>query len=399
MRKTAAMLAFGACMAAVVSIAAFNILLIASVAAILAARQPLRLPPVKWPLGLFLLGTLISLAFSANPAAGWPQIRKFEVFLTLLAVATLLGSLLTLRRLFQCWAALAAFSACWGFGQFAEKALVARPPGQSFYEFYMGDRITGAMSHWMTFGSQGMMALLMLAALLLFGPPLAGKLRWAALACAAAIGGGLVLGLTRAVWLGAALGAIYLLWFWKRWAVVALPAALLAGLLASPPFVRERALSIFQPRQNVDSNEFRAICRQVGYAMIQRHPWLGLGPEMVKYEFRQYPRPRPSGFYEHLHNLYIQYAAERGIPTMLMLVWLLLKALTDFARAIHALPPGRSDRRFLLHGAVAVILGTMAVGLFEVNLGDSEVLAMFLVVLAAGYHATAIDPASSPAPL
>jgi hypothetical protein len=40
-----------------------------------------------------------------------------------------------------------------------------------------------------------------------------------------------------------------------------------------------------------------------------------------------------------------------------------------------------------------VVIATMAVGLAEVNLGDSEVLAMFLIVLAAGYQAAEGDEA------
>ena len=53
-------------------------------------REKLRLPPIKLPLGLFLLGTLIAIAFSGNPAAGWPQIKKIYVFFQLLIVFSLL---------------------------------------------------------------------------------------------------------------------------------------------------------------------------------------------------------------------------------------------------------------------------------------------------------------------
>jgi putative inorganic carbon (hco3(-)) transporter len=65
----------------------------------------------------------------------------------------------------------------------------------------------------------------------------------------------------------------------------------------------------------------------------------------------------------------------------------LFKMLYDFWRALRELPPGRSDERFLLHGAIAVILATLAEGFFEYNLGDSEVLTMFLVVVACAYQA------------
>jgi hypothetical protein len=48
-------------------------------------------------------------------------------------------------------------------------------------------------------------------------------------------------------------------------------------------------------------------------------------------------------------------------------------------------------RRFLLHGAVAVVLAVMVEGCVEYNLGDSEVLTMFLVATACGYLALEKD--------
>jgi hypothetical protein len=74
---------------------------------------------------------------------------------------------------------------------------------------------------------------------------------------------------------------------------------------------------------------------------------------------------------------------------------MLSMTLTDFAKALRRLPPGRSDRRFILQGAIAVVIATMISGLFEHNLGDSEVLTMFLVVAGCGYVAAEkeADPA------
>ena len=51
------------------------------------------------------------------------------------------------------------------------------------------------------------------------------------------------------------------------------------------------------------------------------------------------------------------------------------------------LPPGRSQHRFVLHGAIAFTIAILVEGLFEFNLGDSEVLMMFVSVLALAYAA------------
>jgi O-antigen ligase len=100
----------------------------------------------------------------------------------------------------------------------------------------------------------------------------------------------------------------------------------------------------------------------------------------------------PIGWYGHLHNIYLQYSAERGVPTMLILMWLLAKMLYDFWRALGEIPAGRNDARFLLHGGIAAILATLAEGFFEYNLGDSEVLTMFLVIAACAYQAVPMKP-------
>jgi len=110
----------------------------------------------------------------------------------------------------------------------------------------------------------------------------------------------------------------------------------------------------------------------------------------VKYQFDRWvpasSLPLPVGYYGHLHNIYLQYAAERGLPTLAIFLWLIVKILWDFARALRR-KQGDPDTRFVLHGAIAVILAILAEGVAENNLGDSEVLTMFLAVVAFGYIA------------
>jgi hypothetical protein len=82
----------------------------------------------------------------------------------------------------------------------------------------------------------------------------------------------------------------------------------------------------------------------------------------------------------------VHYAAERGVPVMLALVTMLVMILWDLGRGatrwMHNGP-----RRATLEGALAVVIAIMIEGFFELNLGDSEVLAMFLAVVALGYIA------------
>ena len=389
--RAARWLTFASAVAILLSIAVSQILLALAVAALFASGEKLRLPPIKLPLALFMAGTLISLAFSGEAAAGLPGIRKFYVFLELLVVYSTLRNMRWIRAVVLCWAGIGGLVALRGIVQFGDKVQEAHVLGRSFYDYYVSERITGFMSHWMTFTGQEMFALTMLGAFLLFAPG-AFKKAWVWLLCAGLMSIALLLGYTRTIWLGTAVAALYLLWFWRRWLVALVPVAAALVFLVSPASIRERFTSLIQPKQGVDSNEHRIVTWRTGVRIIERHPLLGLGPEGVKLHFDEYvpadiSRPLPDGWYGHLHNIYLQFAAERGIPTMLMLVWMLLKILVDFWRGLGRLPRGRSNPRFVLHGGIAVVLATMVAGISEHNLGDSEVLTMFLVVVACGYLA------------
>ncbi|HUS06212.1 MAG TPA: O-antigen ligase family protein [Bryobacteraceae bacterium] len=375
------------------SIAASQILLVCALLVIVIARIPIRFPPIKLPLGLFVAGTLASLLASPDPAAGLPQIKKFFVFLALLAVATTVHNVRDVRLLYFTIAGAAGLAAIWGCSQFLWKVHQAGLLHQNFYTFYVGDRIKGFMGHWMTYGGEQMMSLLLLLSLLFFTPP---PRKWVFLfwAAAGAILSSILLGGTRIIWAATAVSAVWLIWWWRPKLLLVTPVVLAAALLVAPPFVRERALSIYQPHGTVDSNQHRYITRRTGWEMIKAHPWLGLGPEMMPREFNRYVpadilKPLPSGYYGHLHNIYLQYAAERGIPTMLAMMWLIGKVLYDLFRSLRRGSGTDGTRRGILIGGMAVVIAILIEGMLEHNLGDSEVLMMFLIVVACSYTAVA----------
>ena len=384
--------AFGSAVAILLSIAISQVLLGLAIAAVLLSGARFRIPRIWLPLALFLAGTLIALALADHPAEGLPQVRKFYVFLMLPIAFSTIRDRASMRWLFLAWGAVGAATAAWGIVQFAHKLAQAHALRENFYDYYTSERITGAMSHWMTFGGEEMFALLMLGAFIFFGPERTLRRLWPWLLCAALLLVTLVLGETRSIWLATLVAGVYLVWAWKRWVVALVPVLLVLAVVAGGSTVRERVASFTRPRKDIDSNEFRVVTWRTGMRMVEKHPWFGVGPEEVRLEFTDYvpadiPRPLPRGWYGHLHNIYLHYAAERGIPTMLALVWLLVQALVDFWRGLRKLPPGRGDARFILRGAISVVIATMVAGFFELNLGDSEVLTMFLVAIACGYAA------------
>jgi O-antigen ligase len=390
LRKAALYLGFASAVTILFSIAASAILLGLALVALLLSDAPLRLPRIWLPLSLFLGMTLVSLAASGDIAGGLPQVRKIFVYSILLVVFSLFRSLRVMRWLFVAWAGVGALVATRGLVQFSAKVAEARALGRDFYDYYEPERITGFMSHWMTFSGQLMFVVLMLAAFLFWSPAARKRLYGFGVLCLLVSGAALVAGYTRNIWIATAGAGVYLVFNWKRRVVALIPGAAAVLLLAGGDALRERALSIF----NVGTNQVRIVMWRTGLEMVKAHPLLGVGPEQIKKQevFAAYipadiPRPLPDGWYGHLHNFYLHYAAERGIPAALLLVWMLGMCLTDFHRALRALPPGRGERRFLLHGALAVVMATMISGFFEHNLGDSEVLTMFLTVVGCGYVA------------
>ncbi len=394
--RVAPFLAGAAAAAVLISIAASQILLLLAFAALVLSDIRPRLPRRSWLVALFIAGTFISLAFSPDVAAGWPHIRKLLLFLVLLIVYSAFRKIGQVRNLILAWGAVGALSALVAVVQFTRKALEVKEFGFDFYQSYVGERITGFVGHWMTFSGEAMMVLILLAAVLLFGRE-SRRLTFAAAAAWALVAVAIMFAYTRAVWLGAAAGMLYLFWYSRRRLLWALP-AVLAVMLAIPG-VRARVISTVSPTTRVDSNQHRLMCFEIGMNMIKAHPVTGVGPEMVARQYRDYlpqnaPNPLPFGWYGHLHNIYVQYAAERGLPTAAVLTAWLIVMLLDFRRAALRLPDRRSQAKMVLHGAAAVVLAIMVEGLFEHNLGDSEILTMFLAVVAAGY--VGVDNAEKP---
>lgn len=383
----------------VLSIAAFEILMGLAVLALLYTRHKLRFPRLWIPLVLFMSGTLLSLVANGHLREGLPQVRKFYVYLMLFLVTSTFQNVRQIRRVAMVWTLAATVAAFWGLWQFVRRYQAAKAQHRDFYNFYVSDRITGFAGHWMTLGAELMIALLVIGAIVL----LSKDRRWILWLAAAALPVGVALEATwtRSMWLGAFCGVLYLLWIWRRWAVLAAPCILALLLVVNPFGFRERASSAISPTGKRDSNDHRDELRKIGIRMVEAHPWLGVGPEQVRRESPNYlpegeRAPLPGEYYGHLENDYLQYAAERGVPTMLALMWMIGWALFDFIRTLRALPE-HAEERWVLHASIAVTLAMLISGFYSWNLNASSVLAMFLAVLGCGYTIVLakVEPGSS----
>ncbi len=372
--------------AASVSIAALQIALGAGLAALIVLRIPLRFPPIGAPLALFVALTAISIASSPDPAAGLPQLRKFYAFGVVLLVCSTIRTEGRVKLLLAAACATATASALAALDQSRVRWQEAIDFQAPRYDYILDGRVTGFLGHWMTFAGVQMIILLLLLSFLVSGASSAWKL--AGWACAAIIWTALVLNLTRSVFLfGVPVGVVVLAWGTRRrrfwFASIVLLAAL---LLASPSPIRERVASILEPHGAVDSNSRRLIMAKTGWRMIAANPLLGVGPEQVGVQFDDYVpgdvrRPLPKGWYGHVHNLYLQYGAERGLPALACFLWLIVRIARDMVTALRQTSRGA----WVFRGVLAVTAAVLAEAFFEYNLGDSEVLTLYLAIVACGY--------------
>jgi putative inorganic carbon (hco3(-)) transporter len=382
-----------------VSISISEFLLGLALILLLIFRWRLRFPRIWIPLAGFFLWTILADLVCPDPWLGRAQIKKLVLFFFIPVVYTVFARQLAKAfYLLIAWTATATASALLGFEQFIHKYETARRTGEDFYVTYVGHRITGFESHWMTFGALQLSVLCLVLAQIFFSDRRMPV--WLSWAVVAILSISILLGETRSIWLASVCAVLYLVWCWRPRMTLALPLILLLAFAFAPSATRERLTSIFSPHGETDSNRHRLVTFSTGLRMIEAHPLVGIGPEQIGRQFDRYvpsniKRPLPVGYYGHLHDIYLQYAAERGLPALVFILWAIGLAVWDWGREILREGKGRSLRLFVLHAAIAVTIAVLVGGFLEYNLGDSEVLMMFLSVVGLGYAAIPADATSS----
>jgi len=359
-----------------VSIVAMEILMGAAVLGWILLRIFKRPVPFCWPsyfvpLAAFIATTLLSLAFSPDPATGRHQIEKFVLFPMGLLAATFVTSESRAEKAYKLLLAVAVVSAATAIVQFGIAEAAFLRTGNIADDPTLLKRITGPLGHWMTFS--GVQLLVWCAAI----PSIVVLSRkW--IAAISVITIAIVLSNTRGVWLGAAAAfAFVAIALPRRVVATVLVPVLIVGLLASPLIYRRVRMSF---DTGLATNYSRMAYLTVGAEMIKDHPLFGVGPERVDDEFpKYYGGPELKNFYYgHLHNNFLQIGAERGLLCLAAFLWLLVelyRSLFSFFK--------RSDEelRWPILGSIAALTGFVVSGLNEYNFGDSEVLVLLLFLV------------------
>jgi putative inorganic carbon (hco3(-)) transporter len=338
-------------------------------------RPTIAFPGIELPLVLFCLFTVLSVFWATNPAAGWFAVRKLVLFVIIPLTVNLVVSRKHLEWLYKALFVESAFVGAVAIGQFVRQYRTIRAlHPHHVYSYMITTRISGFMGHWMNFGGQQMLVFACFMAFLLFVPQVS-RFWWLAMAVTAA---SIILNFTRGVWLGSFVAALYLVIRWKpRWLLL-LPALALAGYFLSPSLVRKRVWLAFHPSQE-PALSMRLEIWRVGWRMIRAHPWVGVGPNNIVEVYDLYLPPGVTplaGFHSHMHNDFMQFAAERGLPCLAAWVWLMMAFLWQDLK----IRKRSGSWRWIVDGAIAAWLALIAEGCFEFNFGTSPVLMLFLFV-------------------
>jgi putative inorganic carbon (HCO3(-)) transporter len=390
---------------------------------LLRSRPPISFPPVKLPLLLFCLATFNSLLWAEHPAVGWPAVRKLVLFLILLLSVNLVAGARHFGALFRGLFLVSALAGLVGIGQFVIQYHSVRHLHPDLVYYYMTlTRIHGFMGHWMNFGGQQMLVFSALLAFLLLShgviPSAArnlallrggsrredqskiprcarndtlqhsrGKgLYWLVMAVVAT---SLVLNFTRGVWLGGVVATLYIVARWKARALWAIPVLLLVADLAAPSMIRQRVSLALHPNDD-PALAIRLEMWGVGLRMVREHPWVGVGPENIPRVYTQYLLPGTTpiaGYHNHLHDNFLQLAAERGLLCLAAWLGFMLALGWNILRIRDRL----SRWRWVADAAFAAWLAFLAEGFFEYNFGTSPVLMVFLLLMSTPFVADRLE--------
>jgi putative inorganic carbon (hco3(-)) transporter len=333
--------------------------------------------PIILPLLTFIVWTIVASLISPNPFQNLTAVKKLLLYLILLLIPAIVHRENQVVWMYKAVFAVASLPCIIGILQYILK------PDRDLL-----NRIKGTMSHWMTYSGELMLVLVMLMAYALciglrnykgfiWLTPLAGLLIWA-----------LILAQTRNAWLGAIAAAFTLLLLMQPRATIVLIIILMIAFFAMPSGkIKNRITSAWDPKDDNTRNRIELF--QTSLRLIEDHPWFGVGYKNVQKEAQKY-RGKSSGefpnwMYQHMHNNFLQIAAERGIPGLLIWMWFMLRLGWDALCAYRAQQGSSRESLMISTAALGAWVAFLIAGLLEYNFGDSEVLTLFLFIMSAPY--------------
>ena len=353
------------------SLAASNILLGVSLLAApwtVRGGRPLSREARRWVwcLGLYVVLKLVSVALSYDPRISAGSLGEIFNLTSPLLALLLIRRERDARRIVKLVILLAALLAALGLVQY----LLGNDDLQS--------RIRGSLSHYMTFAGVLLIGDCLLLAWIACGDGRRRLWAWVALA---AINLALLGSYTRNAWV-ALLVVVTVLVVVRApkflWAYLPVTALLLV-LVPQPMLSRFVSIADLHDPSNYD----RLCMVSAGLDMVKERPIFGIGPAMVSRRYTIYRHPTAPRFWvPHLHNSYLNLAAERGLVSLAAFLALLGLSARQAWRRLRLEGGLRGPRADLFLGVLLVLLGFCVAALFEDNWADAEVQRVLVFVLA-----------------
>jgi putative inorganic carbon (hco3(-)) transporter len=283
---------------------------------------------VSAPLALFVAWTSVSILWTRDVHDGATELLAFYVPFTLLAicVARLPWHELGLRVLYVELAAMGLAFAVVGFYQYDTRDIFQNPKVITANAYAPFFRVNSVFWDPSIYGRFLVVAMLPSVVLLA-----RNRLpRWAPLAAAAALAvmwAGLLISFSQssfAALLVVVAGAAFLFWRWRALIVIAVAAAVLAGIAVAQPKVRHQLQQHTVHGLN-EASSGRASLVAVGIRIAEANPARGVGVGGFKraYAKRTHLKgkePKTAAS----HNTPVTVAAETGAPGILLYLWLLV---------------------------------------------------------------------------
>jgi len=378
-QKTSFVLLAGGIALALVSVAGSQILL--SFAILAAILQWKRLDKSALLPAAILLPTILLLAWTIGATLlGGGSLRdglvkKLWLYSIILLVPLFARGRERIRWIYHASFAVAAVSAGYGLLQF-----VMNPNRDPLH------RIKGFMSIWMTFSGSLMLVLVALIAYaLIYG----WKNHIWVVPLGLILAAALYFSQTRNALLGACLGVAMVLLLKRPRALLILAALVLVVFIASPDRIQQRLRASWNPADDNTRNRIELF--GTALRLIQAHPWVGVG-QRVNIEAPNYRGTSefPNWLYIHMHNNFLQIAAERGIPGLALWLWFMAQLGWQAFKVFRA-SGGGGEAGFVAAAAIGGWVALLAAGMFEYNFGDSEVLILFLFMMSAPHAAKVLS--------
>jgi O-antigen ligase len=329
----------------------------------IARNERVEAPAFFWPLVGYAALTLLSAGLSRNPAESIADCKQLSLFL-LVPIVYDFARGARARTLLTVVLTAGAASAVIGIVQY------------SILNFdHLGRRPQGTLSHWMTYSGTLMLVICAAVARLLYDRRDRG---WAAVVIPALLVS-LLVTFTRTAMVGLAAGVGVLFLLRDLRLVAILPIVAAAALALAPANLTERMYSIGD--MNDPTNRDRVAMLRAGVEIVKDYPLTGVGPDMIKHVYPDYRMATAViENNQHLHNVPMQIAAERGLPALALWIWFVASALRGLIRRFP-----RTRYKVLAATGIGTFVAMLTAGLFEYNFGDSEFLMLFLVLITLPY--------------